>query len=1299
MATRLGLRGNDIELSMTKVGNVTDNYYSKEYCLPLSDKQGNVVSIRAVGIKEISSTLEPVDVSKLVTLFEGIETKDIARPCGNIDLLVGSDCCDILPRIVKINGNLQLLENQFGYSIRGSHPILHNITSNTNHVRIRTHHLAGLTHASDIDVECKSNLKTSLDSFFNVESLGTQCTPRCGGCKCGNCPIGSNNYTIKEERELALIDKGLKYDANNKLWTAHYPWIKDPHTLSNNVTVAIAKMKATERRLVKLGSQYANVYQSQLEDMVNRGVARKLTAKELIEYDGPIHYIHHHDVMKPDSTSTPVRIVFISSASYMGQTLNDFWPKGPDILNGLLGVLLRFRQEEVAIVGDVSKMHNTIKLSKFDQHTHRLVWRDLNVDRKPDHYVLTAVPFGDRPSGIISTLALRRTANMHKDNFPEVAKMINNNTYVDDILYSISSRPKAYELIKNTEAVLSEGGFVIKHWIVSGKSQSDVDINLLDTEREEILGLNWSPKDDRVVFRIKMNFSPKRKKLRTGPDLTPLEFETRFPDTLTRRTVLSQVASIYDPLGFVLPYTLLAKILVRELVTDKTAGHSKGNGINWDEPLSEQISLKWKKIFFDLYEIDSLVFNRCVKPCDAVGKPTLVVFSDGSTQAYGTCAYIRWKVESGEYVSKLIAAKNRIAPNKQLTIPRLELCGAVLACRLRDVIQRELDWSFKSVIHIVDSAIVRSQIQNESYGFGTFVATRVAEIQTKSNPSEWWWVATEHNPADLTTRPHPPCSLGSQSVWQNGPKYLSRSVSEWPISQSYETCLPDKVKIHVIHAKTDPFNLEFIQVERFSSYNKLLRVTSRLLTALRDKYLKGIGQVPNAEIMKKAEIMWIKEVQKSMSDWKVKYIRLGATMIDGMIAVGQRMSKWLKDNWNREYFILLSANHPFTKLYVLHVHNLDHAGVESTMAKIQSKFWIPGIRKIIKSTKKRCVTCRRLNSSIEGQSMGQLGPEQLQPSPPFYNTAIDLFGPFSIKDTVKRRTRSKAYGVIFNCLSSRAVHIDLADGYDTESFLTTFRRFVCIRGYPRTVHSDGGTQLVAASKELNQITKGWKFSEILNFGTKEGMEWIFNKSADAPWQNGCSEALIRLIKRSLTLIIGDSVLTFGELQTVLFEVANMLNERPIGIKPCTDPDLGTYLCPNDLILGRASTRVPWGPFAMDASPKQRSKFIQRIVDGFWRKWQRDYFPTLVVRQKWHVQKRNLRPGDIVIVQDSNAVRGVWRLAQVLNAEPGRDGKVRDVSLRYKIQKPGKRYNGQEDKVINRSVHRLVVLLPVEEQTS
>ena len=222
--------------------------------------------------------------------------------------------------------------------------------------------------------------------------------------------------------------------------------------------------------------------------------------------------------------------------------------------------------------------------------------------------------------------------------------------------------------------------------------------------------------------------------------------------------------------------------------------------------------------------------------------------------------------------------------------------------------------------------------------------------------------------------------------------------------------------------------------------------------------------------------------------------------------------------------------------------------------------------------------------------MGQVLPERLKPSPPFHHIGIDLFGPFKIKDTVKRRTLGKAYGVIFNYLASRAVYIDLVEGYDTQSFLVTFRRFVSLRGYPGTIHSDRGTQLVAANKELREMINKWNISEIMNFGAKEELKWSFNRSADAPWQSGCSESLIKSVKRSVTIIIGDSILTFSELQTVLFEVANLLNERPIGIKPGTDIDLGTYLCPNDLILGWSSSRVPSGPWKSSTDPKDRLFF-------------------------------------------------------------------------------------------------------------
>ena len=146
----------------------------------------------------------------------------------------------------------------------------------------------------------------------SVQVLGIECNPRCGGCKCGKCSLGSKNYTIKEEKELALIEKNLHYDQEAKRWIAEYPWIRDPKDLPDNKKAAFAKLISTERRLAK-NSEHAKVYKEQIQDMVNRGVARKLTKTELRNYKGPIHYISHHEVLKPDSKSTPVRIVFNSS--------------------------------------------------------------------------------------------------------------------------------------------------------------------------------------------------------------------------------------------------------------------------------------------------------------------------------------------------------------------------------------------------------------------------------------------------------------------------------------------------------------------------------------------------------------------------------------------------------------------------------------------------------------------------------------------------------------------------------------------------------------------------------------------------------------------------------------------------------------------------------------------------------------------------------------------------------------------------------------------------------------------------
>ena len=320
--------------------------------------------------------------------------------------------------------------------------------------------------------------------------------------------------------------------------------------------------------------------------------------------------------------------------------------------------------------------------------------------------------------------------------------------------------------------------------------------------------------------------------------------------------------------------------------------------------------------------------------------------------------------------------------------------------------------------------------------------------------------------------------------------------------------------------------------------------------------------------------------------------------------------------------------------------------------------------------------------------MAPLPLHRLKPAPAFFNTYIDFFGPFQIRGVVNGRSSGKAFGVIFTCGNSRAVHCDLSQNYSTDGFLQTFRRFTSIRGFPNNVWSDCGSQLVATDKQLRDMIKGFDKKRLIEYGADKGLNWHFSPPG-APWYNGCAEALVKSVKKAIKIAIGDQILIFPELQCVLFEVANVVNERPIGVFNRNIED-GKYLCPNNLLLGRASTRVPSGPFDQDCSSRRRFLFIQRLNDSFWKIWIRDYFPSLMIRQKWHTQKRNLKIGDIVLIRDLNAIRGCWQLGQVTTVFPDSNQVIRKVKLKYKIP-TNKNYS-----TAIRAVQSLIVLLPVEE---
>ena len=948
--------------------------------------------------------------------------------------------------------------------------------------------------------------------------------------------------------------------------------------------------------------------------------------------------------------------------------------KGPDLLNDLFGVVLRFRENEIAFIGDISKMYHRIRIPEADQHVHRFLWRNLQTDREPDVYVKTVLTFGDKPAPAMAQIALRKTADEAREDFPEAAQVLKDNTYMDDICDSVCTEEEARELTKCIDSVLETGGFKVKGWL-SNKANSNTDQEerkeaaiLQGVNEEKVLGVVWNNHTDMFTLKVK-------------PEL----LLSQEPAMLSKRTILSQVARIYDPIGFASAFLIRAKIGLQELWE---------KGVGWDEKLPSETQEKWTNLFQEMKSLNGTSFERCLTPPYAVGRPVLCVFSDASEDAFGSCAYARWQLSSGEYDVRFIAAKSRVAPLKRLTIPRLELQGAVLASRLCKTIVDESRFQFEKVILFLDSKIVLAWIRSEARRFKPFVSVRVGEIQTNTDPSQWKHIPGEMNVADDVSRGIPVRNLVER--WQHGPKFLRLPENEWP--QDSSTNDQPKVedecrKVHNVCVQTKVEHP--INCQKFSSWRKLVRVTAyilRLIWNLRaQRHNKTHPEENNMKPkegpllpkeLQEAEHHWIKESQKSLSDRLEKGELKTFSPYkdsDGIVRVGGRVDKALV-SYETRHPALLPREHWISLLITRQVHQCGHSAVAATVAKTRRRFWILKAHDLAKSVKFRCVFCREMQAKAESQVMAELPVCRLAPfTPPFYYTSCDYFGSYHVK--VGRNKTTKYYGVIFTCLNTRAVHLELAVDSSTMEFIQVLRRFFSVRGQPSLMISDNGSQFIGAERLLKELIKGWDIEKLREFSAEKGIKWQFTTPA-SPHQNGCAEALVKSCKMALKKAIGEQVLTPFELYTCLLEVANLVNQRPIGRIP-NDPDDGSYLCPNDILLGRSSSHVPQGPFRETKSPRLRVEFVQKIVDSFWKRWTRDVFPSLIPRKKWNAEKRNVRVDDFVIVQTPNAIRGNWNIGRIVDVYPGQDGKVRNVRVKTTAG------------VYDRPVTKIAVLHPAE----
>ena len=361
---------------------------------------------------------------------------------------------------------------------------------------------------------------------------------------------------------------------------------------------------------------------------------------------------------------------------------------------------------------------------------------------------------------------------------------------------------------------------------------------------------------------------------------------------------------------------------------------------------------------------------------------------------------------------------------------------------------------------------------------------------------------------------------------------------------------------------------------------------------------------------------------------------------------------------------------PFSCIYYHHI--LGHSGREHVLSAVRECYWILRARSLVRQVLNKCVSCRKRNAPAMQQVMADLAAERLVPyQPPFTYTGLDFFGPFHVK---LGRSLVKVYGCIFVCFNSRAIHIEDVGSLKTDAFIQALRRFISVRGSPKKIWSDNGTNFTGAEKELRRsirdLDDGTIKRELHRYETDwyrcAVPEWHFQPPT-ASHMLGVWERLIRSVRKAMKGVLGDRSAFSGRetLRTVFAEVMFILNSRPM-CPASDDPNDMEALTPNHLLLQRRNLVMPPGVFTKEELyTRKQWRHAQFLADCFWSRWLREYVPTLQHRHKWLLKKRNLAVNDLVLIVDNSVPRCLWMLGRVTRVFPGQDAFVRTAEVKTK----------------------------------
>ncbi len=759
-------------------------------------------------------------------------------------------------------------------------------------------------------------------------------------------------YIIKTLRQSLAVVEGQ--------YQVSCTWAPSREKPPLNLHLAQARLRNLEKSKAFRDPELRRAYGAVFLDWEEKGIVRR------VELDTPqvLHVLPHFPIIK-DSESTPVRPVMGCDVA-----LNKFLLPGPNLLNEVVGVLLRFRSGRFTIAGDIKQMFLNIRLVPEDRPYHCFLW---NEDSTQVVYQFQRHVFGNAGSPCVAVFVLKEHARKYKDSAPAAVDTLLNSTLIDDVLDSVETEEEAEELLLHVRKIIAQAGMKLaKIHTNSQKVRDSVDPSLMVAGTLDLsaaglapalhglktLGLAYRPREDEFYFTM----------------------ATPSADTVwTKREVLKLFPRLFDPLGLLLPFSIRARMYFSVLARSRCS---------WDEKLPPAAT--WQEWLQDLQHLAEFRVQRSVR-ATGPGEAELHVFSDASQGAYAAVAYLVVRQHQAAY-SNIVFAKAHVAPSKPLTIPRMELLAAHLALKVRKVALTHLKATITKIVHWSDSLTVLFWLNDDSQRFQAFVYNKLQKIRAATSPTEWRWVPTEQNPADWATRGKDPSFLQLNEMWKIGPPFLRQDESNWPKTPALlrtSEVLKEMKKTEQVFCFRQPEGGPALPLplERFSTWERALSLLTRLLR-WRDKARLHLRLPPLRPPAQRAESILLRVAQTEMREglqaasvtrgWRKQF---GLDQLDpyldegGLLRGRGRLSQAKELPRDAREPIILPPAHRVTKLLVQHVHakQLLHAGgVSYTLNRLRARFWLPRGRQLVFSVVSTCVACKKRLCKPLAQPVGDL---------------------------------------------------------------------------------------------------------------------------------------------------------------------------------------------------------------------------------------------------------------------------------------------------------------------------------------